>query len=118
MHFDWLDLKNTIMQKKKKRMSQNKVTKYSQHFDYHVVHKDPVNRFSSSSLILYSKMASHLLRTSLRAIARPAFAKTFTAAPVRHMPSMALTATRAFSAGLPRFGSGAGKFFFNFSLDK
>ncbi|KAI8883383.1 mitochondrial glycoprotein [Backusella circina FSU 941] len=52
-------------------------------------------------------MASHLLRNSLRAISRPAFAKTFSAAPVRHMPSMALTATRAFSAGLPRFGSGA-----------
>lgn len=52
-------------------------------------------------------MASQLLRSSLRAIARPSLVKSF-AAPVvaRRVPTVAFNATRSFSAALPRMGNG------------
>lgn len=55
-------------------------------------------------------MASQLLRSSLRAIARPSLVKSF-AAPsmVQRMPTVAFTATRSFSAGLARMSNGVGK---------
>lgn len=59
---------------------------------------------------LIRTMASQLLRSSLRAIARPSLVKSF-AAPVvaRRVPTVAFNATRSFSAALPRMGNGVGK---------
>jgi hypothetical protein len=56
-------------------------------------------------------MASHLLRASIRAIARPTLVKSFIAPSVaRHVPTVAFNATRSFSAALPRMSTGAGKY--------
>jgi hypothetical protein len=58
-------------------------------------------------------MASQLLRSSLRAIARPSFVKSFVAPNViRRVPNaVAFNATRSFSAAYPRMSTGAGKVF-------
>jgi hypothetical protein len=66
----------------------------------------PIFLFFSSSSI----MASHLLRSSLRAIARPTLVRSFAASSVAcRMPTVAFNATRSFSAALPRMSTGAGK---------
>lgn len=55
-------------------------------------------------------MASHLLRSSLRAVARPTLVKSFVSSTVaRRVPTVAFNATRSFSAALPRMSTGAGK---------
>lgn len=55
-------------------------------------------------------MASQFLRSSIRAIARPSLVKSFVAPAMAHrMPTVAFTATRSFSAGIARMGSGVGK---------
>ncbi|GAA5806793.1 hypothetical protein MFLAVUS_000141 [Mucor flavus] len=52
-------------------------------------------------------MASQFLRSSIRAIARPSLVKSFVAPAMTHrMPTIAFTATRSFSAGIARMGSG------------
>lgn len=59
-------------------------------------------------------MASQLLRSTLRAVARPTLAKTFASANVaRRAPTVAFNLNRSFSVAMPRFGTGAGKFFSN-----
>lgn len=55
-------------------------------------------------------MASQLLRSSLRAIARPCVAKSIAAPSVAsRMPTVAFNVTRSFSAAAPRWSNGVGK---------
>lgn len=55
-------------------------------------------------------MASQLLRSSLRAIARPCLAKSIAAPSVAsRMPTVAFNVTRSFSAAVPRWSNGVGK---------
>lgn len=57
-------------------------------------------------------MASQLLRSSIRAMARPSLIKSFVApAMTQRMPTVAFTATRSFSAGIARMSTGVGKVF-------
>ncbi|KAL9547248.1 hypothetical protein MBANPS3_006252 [Mucor bainieri] len=52
-------------------------------------------------------MASHLLRSSLRAIARPSVVKSILAPSVAsRMPTVAFNVTRSFSAAVPRWSNG------------
>lgn len=54
-------------------------------------------------------MASQMLRSSLRAMARPSLLKSFAPVMTQRMPTVAFTATRSFSAGIARMGNGVGK---------
>lgn len=61
-------------------------------------------------LFLFFQMASQLLRSTLRAIARPSLVKSFVAPSMtQRMPTVAFTATRSFSAGITRMSNGVGK---------
>lgn len=55
-------------------------------------------------------MASQLLRSSLRAIARPSIVKSIAASSVApRMPTVAFNVARSFSAAAPRWSNGVGK---------
>lgn len=55
-------------------------------------------------------MASQLLRSSLRAIARPSLVKGIVAPAVAsRMPTVAFNVARSFSAAVPRWSNGVGK---------